>query len=92
LLDEIGDRPLFSDEQIAIDELSQEYDLFGDSGPFEYDLYCTWEAWEEDMIRYDPTVRGFGEFFVYAASQWLKHLAAVNNGSLPPLADIELLC
>lgn len=92
LLDEVGDRPLFSDEQIAIDELPQEYDLFGDSGPFEYDRYCTWEAWEEDMIRYDPTERGFGEFFVYAASQWLKHLAAVNNGSLPPIADIELLC
>lgn len=92
MLDEIGSTPLFSEEQIAIDELPQDFDLFNDNEPFEYDRHCTWEAWEEDMIRYDPTERGFGEFFVYASSYWLKHLGAVESEPLPLLAKIEMLC
>jgi hypothetical protein len=92
MLDEIGSTPLFSEEQIAIDELPQDFDLFNDTEPFEYDRHCTWEAWEEDMIRYDPTERGFGEFFVYASSYWLKHLGSVENEHLSPLAKIEILC
>ncbi|CAN9480302.1 unnamed protein product [Alternaria alternata] len=92
MLDEIGSTPLFSEEQIAIDELPQNFDLFNDSEPLEYDRHCTWETWEEDMIRYDPTERGFGEFFVYALSYWLKHLSAVESEPLPSLAKIEILC
>ncbi|KAF2472361.1 uncharacterized protein BDR25DRAFT_341809 [Lindgomyces ingoldianus] len=92
LLDEIGSCPLFSGEQIAINELPQEIDLFNDRETFEYDRYCTWETWEETMIRYDPTERGFGEFFVYAASHWVKHFGAIENGTLPSLAKIESLC
>ncbi|CAN9292594.1 unnamed protein product [Alternaria alternata] len=92
MLHEIGSTRLFSEEQIAIDELPQDYDLFNDSEPFEYDRHCTWEAWEEDMIRYDPTERGFGEFFVYASSYWLKHLGAVESEPFPPLKKIEILC
>jgi hypothetical protein len=92
ILGEIGSTPLFSEEQIAIDELPQDFDLFNDAEPFEYDRHCTWEAWEEDMICYDPTERGFGEFFVYASSYWLKHLGAVESEPLPPLAKIENLC
>ncbi|CAN9218360.1 unnamed protein product [Alternaria alternata] len=92
MLDEIGSTPLFSEEQIAIDELPQDFDLFNDSEPLEYDRHCTWETWEEDMIRYDPTDRGFGEFFVYASSYWLKHLGALESEPLPPLAKMEILC
>ncbi|KAL1794606.1 hypothetical protein ACET3X_006422 [Alternaria dauci] len=92
LLDEVGTIPLFSEEQRAIDELPQDSDLFSDIGPYEYDRYCTWETWEEDMICYDPTERGFGEFFVYASSYWLKHLGVVESHLLPPLAKIETLC
>jgi hypothetical protein len=44
------------------------------------------------MIRYNPTERGFGEFFVYASSYWLKHLGAVESKHLPLLAKIEILC
>ena len=92
LLDEIGNFHLFSEEQIAINELPQEFDLFDDTGSSEYDPHCTWEAWEENMIRYDPTERGFGYFFVYAASHWIQHFGASQSGNLPHLAKIEILC
>ena len=92
LLDEIGSCRLFSEEQIAIEELPQECDLFDDVDLSEYDPHCTWEVWEENMIRYDPNERGFGQFFVYAASHWVTHFGAVQSGSLPDLAEIERLC
>ena len=93
LLDEIGSTDIFREEQVAFLELPQESDLFNDDGkPVEYDRYCTWEAWEEDMIRYDPTERGFGEFFVYASCNWLEHFGAVTVEPLPNLASIEILC
>ncbi|KAH6622147.1 hypothetical protein C7974DRAFT_464511 [Boeremia exigua] len=92
LLQEVGNVPLFSEEQIAIDELPQEVDLFSDQKSFEYDITCTWEVWEEDMICYDPTERGFGEFFVYASSYWLKHFGATERGPFPRLANLERLC
>jgi hypothetical protein len=92
LLHEIGSSSLFSEEQVAIDELPQDSDLFGERESIEYDRYCTWESWEENMIRYDPTERGFGEFFVYASSHWLKHLGAIESGFLPSLTEIESLC
>lgn len=93
LLEEIGNRDLFSEEQVAIAELPQESDLFNDNeGPVEYNPYCTWETWEEDMICYDPTERGFGEFFVYASSHWLEHFSASTVEPLPSLANITDLC
>ena len=93
LLDEIDNTDLFSEEQVAIQELPQEFDLFNDDGkPVEYDRYCTWEAWEENMIRFDPTERGFGEFFVYASCNWLEHFGAITVEPLPGLASIESLC
>jgi NACHT domain len=93
LLEEIGNKKLFSEEQFAIAELPQEFDLFSDDEePVEYDPYCSWETWEEDMIRYDPTERGFGEFFVYASCYWLEHFGVVTVEPLPSLASIENLC
>lgn len=93
LLDDIGNRNLFSEEQMAITELPQELELFtDDEEPAEYDPTCTWEAWEENMIRYDPSDRGFGEFFVYASCHWLGHFGATTFEPLPSLASIESLC
>lgn len=92
LLNDIGSLHLFSEEEIAIDALPQDVDLFNKREPFEYDAHCTWEDWEEDMIHYDPTERGFGEFFVYASSHWLDHFGAIESGPLPHLAKIESLC
>ncbi len=93
LLDEINQINIFSDEQAAIEELPQEIDLFNDDRELvEYDPHCSWEDWEEDMIRYDPTERGFGEFFVYASCCWLEHFSAIRVESLPSLASIETLC
>jgi len=92
LLDEIGNFHLFSEEQVAIDELPQEFDLFRDTGSFEYDQDCTWEVWEENMIHYEPSERGFGHFFVYAASHWLTHFGTVRKGCLPRLMKVENLC
>lgn len=93
LLHEIGNRDLFSEEQTAIAELPQEFDLFSDNTePIEYDRYCTWEHWEENMIRFDPTDRGFGEFFVYASCHWLEHFGVIAVEPLPSLEGIEKLC
>ncbi|EXJ89941.1 hypothetical protein A1O3_03008 [Capronia epimyces CBS 606.96] len=92
LLDEIGSSHLFSEEQVAIIELPHEPDLFETTDMSEYDPYCTWEVWEEHMIRYDPKERGFGEFFVYAATHWTEHFGTVEAGVLPQLAKIESLC
>ena len=93
LLDDVDGTALFSDELAAIEELPQEVDLFDNKeGPVYYDPYCTWETWEENMIRYDPTERGFGELFVYASCCWLEHFGAIKIGPLPDLAKIERLC
>lgn len=92
LLEEIDTSDLFSEEQLAIDALPQECDLFNDEESVDYDHYCTWEVWEEHMIRFDPTERGFGGFFAYASTYWLKHFAAITTEPLPTLADIETLC
>ncbi|CAI7655755.1 unnamed protein product [Penicillium pancosmium] len=93
LLDEISTEVLFSDEQLAIAELPQEIDLFNDGEEsVDYDPYCSWESWEEDMIRFDPTERGFGEFFVYASSHWLDHFGAITVEPLPSLVSVENLC
>lgn len=78
---------------MAIEELPQEFDLFNDNeDPTDYDPCCTWEAWEENMIRYDPTDRGFGELFVYASCYWLEHFGAITVEPLPGLGNIENLC
>ncbi|RYP21601.1 hypothetical protein DL767_009218 [Monosporascus sp. MG133] len=64
MLDELGNTGLFSEELLAIEEPPQEIDLFDDDNdgePIEYDPSCMWEAWEEDMIRYNPADRGFVE-------------------------------
>lgn len=93
LLDDIGQRSLFSEEQMAIAELPQDDDLFKDNQePVQYDPYCTWESWEENMIRYDPTERGFGEFFVYASCHWLEYFGSITVKCLPRLENIENLC
>ncbi|KAL2812448.1 hypothetical protein BDW59DRAFT_155281 [Aspergillus cavernicola] len=94
LLDDVGNRDLFSEEQVAIAELPQEFELFtDDEESVEYDPYCTWEAWEKNMVRYDPSDRGFGEFFVYASCHWLEHFGATTFNPLPSLvASIETLC
>ncbi|OKL57502.1 hypothetical protein UA08_06898 [Talaromyces atroroseus] len=93
LLDEINNRSVFSEEQMAIAELPQEIDLFNDNeGPVNYDPYATWESWEENMIRYDPTERGLGEFFIYASCHWVEHFGVVPIEPRSGLASIERLC
>ncbi len=92
LLYEIDNTPFFSAEHLAIEELPEEVDLFDNKELAEYDLGCTWEAWEENMIRYDPADRGFGEFFVYASTHWIEHYGAITTEPLPSLANIENLC
>lgn len=93
LLDEIGSKDLFSEEQVAIAELPQDVDLFSDNEETpEYDPYCTWETWEEDMIRFDPTDRGLGEFFIYASCHWMEFFGTVAIEPLPSLESIEKLC
>ncbi|PLB55500.1 hypothetical protein P170DRAFT_443267 [Aspergillus steynii IBT 23096] len=93
LLNEIAARDLFSEEQAGVAELPQGLDLFNDNEePVEYDPYCAWETWEEDMTRYDPIERGFSEFFVYASCHWLRHFGAITAEPLPSLTSIEEVC
>ena len=93
LLDEINQVPLFSDEQIAIEELPQDADLFSDDNDTAaYTTDCSWETWETDMIRYDPADRGFGELFVYASCHWINHFRSVTTEPLPDLSRIEKIC
>ena len=92
LLDEIDELDLFSEKQVALQHLplTSSHD---DEGSTDYDVNCTWEVWEKDMVRYDPAERGFGEFFVYASSYWVHHYGKVTSGPrLPDLACIESLC
>ncbi|KAG2002730.1 hypothetical protein GB937_009603 [Aspergillus fischeri] len=93
LLDDIGQRSLFSEEQMAIAELPQDNNLFKDNKePVQYNPYCTWESWEENMIRYNPTERDFGEFFVYASCRWVEYFGSIGVNGLPRLENIEDLC
>lgn len=93
LLGEIGVKLVFSEEQIAISELPQASDLFNDEkDPVKYNSHCSWEAWEEDMTRFNPTERGLGEFFVYASCYWPEYYRLVTAEALPSLASIEKLC
>ncbi|KAK1832788.1 hypothetical protein QBC39DRAFT_348224 [Podospora conica] len=94
LLDEIGNTSLFTEERSALEELPQGVDLFDETlVPTRSSLQCSWDDWEQDMAHFDPTERGFGEFFVYASCHWPEHLGAVSADSLLPcLADMEILC
>ncbi|KAI2719140.1 hypothetical protein CBS147318_4250 [Penicillium roqueforti] len=93
LLEDIGRRTLFSEELVAIAELPQGSDIFNDNeGSIEYDGHCTWDAWEEDMINFDPTDRGFREFFVYASCHWLNHFCTITAEHIPSLETIEKIC
>jgi hypothetical protein len=92
-LDEIGRNHLFSAHQMTIDELPQEIDLFDEpTEPASYNAYCSWEEWESNMIRYDPSERGFGEFFVYASCHWLEHYGKIETVSLLSVESIEKIC
>ncbi|KAB5575993.1 hypothetical protein GE09DRAFT_611652 [Coniochaeta sp. 2T2.1] len=94
LLCEIGDVDLLSEENVAYEELPESIDLFSDDDKsLDDETSDTWEACEDDMIRYDPTDRGFGELFVFASTYWLEYFGAVSDlDMLPRLEDIEKLC
>ncbi|KAF4955318.1 hypothetical protein FGADI_4624 [Fusarium gaditjirri] len=93
LLDEINQAPLFSDEQTATEELPQDVDIFSDAAASpNFTMDCSWENWEDGMIRFDPADRGFGEFFVYASCNWINHFSSVTKEPLPDLGSIERLC
>ncbi|KAK4450251.1 hypothetical protein QBC34DRAFT_403144 [Podospora aff. communis PSN243] len=94
LLNEVDATPLFPQDRLALEELPQTVDVFTDSlAPSNCDRHSSWQAWEEDDIHYDPSERGFGEFFVYASCHWVDHFGAISTISLlPKLDDVELLC
>lgn len=93
LLEDIDNKDLLSEEQVAFAELPQGSEFFTDNTePTKFDRYCSWEVWEEEMIRFDPTESGFGEFFVYASCYWLEHFGTVSAQPFPNLASIENLC
>lgn len=85
LLHEINNVGLFSEECLALEELPQDSNLFNDNGvPNDYDPYCSWEAWEQNMIHHDPTERGFGELFVY-----FSYLSSITLAIGPPSKGLD---
>ncbi|KAB5550938.1 hypothetical protein GE09DRAFT_1222753 [Coniochaeta sp. 2T2.1] len=67
----------------ALGQLPESIDLFSDDD----------KSLDDDMIRYDPTDRGFGELFVFASTYWIEYFGAVSDPDLlPRLEDIEKLC
>ncbi|KAL8847007.1 MAG: hypothetical protein Q9221_007920 [Calogaya cf. arnoldii] len=47
---------------------------------------------EAKELYYDPSERGFGEFFVYASCFWVDHFKVSAAESLPDTSDIITLC
>ena len=92
LLSEIGDTPLFSENENLLEVLCQDPNIFEDNESSAYDTQATWEALEDGLAKYDPTERGFGELFVYASSYWLKHYGHSEDASRPSIAGVESLC
>ncbi|KAK5656695.1 hypothetical protein OQA88_4241 [Cercophora sp. LCS_1] len=94
LLPELAETPLFPPTLSAIHDLPGDTGLFSeDPLPPDNTLTPSWEEYEHQMPHYNPSDRGFGEFFVYAACHWTSHLSAIASKSLlPSLRDVELLC
>ncbi|KAI8712871.1 NACHT domain-containing protein [Fusarium sp. LHS14.1] len=92
-LEEIGTTEIFPEEQVVMEALPRDVDLFSEDALLvDYEPGCSWEDLERGMVRYDPVDRGFGEFFVYASCYWIHHFGAVTTHTLPSLTSIENLC
>lgn len=100
LLDEFDHNDLFSEEGEIVRRLQElpGMNFFDDSaddirqldsgengGDFGYKQ-------EAKELYYNPSERGFGEFFVYSSCFWVDHLKASALEGLPDTADIVTLC
>ncbi|KAL8892444.1 MAG: hypothetical protein Q9192_005610 [Flavoplaca navasiana] len=103
LLDDFNQNDLFSEEGVTAQRL-QELPGFGvfdddddkddddqqlDSPKKSSDLEKKQEA---KQLYYDPSERGFGEFFVYASCFWVDHFKVSAPEFLPDTSDIVTLC
>lgn len=101
LLNEIDEMDLFSKEQEAAQTLQALpgtglFDDFSNEGQ-QPDSFETNGSPQEgqrkaDQLCYDPSERGFGEFFIYASCFWLDHLKTSAPERLPDTSDLVKLC
>ncbi|OAQ96024.1 hypothetical protein LLEC1_03761 [Akanthomyces lecanii] len=96
LLKEIGDCSLFSSEQ----EWEQSLDWLPGAGIFDdgpsavsspVDGSMSGLPSDTDEPHFDPSERGFGGFFTYAACYWLHHLSRAERRNGPALSDVITL-
>ncbi|KAL8921899.1 MAG: hypothetical protein Q9208_005503 [Pyrenodesmia sp. 3 TL-2023] len=89
LLDELDQNDLLSEEGERAQSLRDMpgFGLFDDS-----DDDDDQQKQEAKQLYYDPSERGFGEFFAYASCFWVDHFKVGAPDCLPDTSDIVTLC
>lgn len=98
LFEDFNSKDLFSEEQATAQTLEElpGFGTYDDSDGEEQQASLGQGQDSEDNheiqhIHYDPSERGFGEFFVYASCFWLDHFKVAESRLLPPVSDIVTL-
>ncbi|KAI4268987.1 MAG: hypothetical protein LQ337_007536 [Flavoplaca oasis] len=100
LLDDFNQNDLFSEEGVTAQRLQElpGFGLFDDSDEDDQQLDSPKKSsdlekkQEAEQLYYDPSERGFGEFFVYASCFWVDHFKVSAPELLPNTSDIVTLC
>lgn len=100
LFDEFDEMDLFSKDQEAVQTLEglPEFGLFddfsneGQHSDSSETSRCPEDQRKAEQIYYDPSERGFGEFFIYASCFWVDHFKVSAPECLPDISDIVRLC
>lgn len=100
LFDEFDQIDLFSKDQETVQTLEglPGFGLFDDSSEDSQQLDSSEknpalkDKQETKQFYYDPSERGFGEFFVYASCFWVDHFKVSAPELLPNILDIVALC
>ncbi|KAI1266270.1 hypothetical protein F5Y18DRAFT_25077 [Xylariaceae sp. FL1019] len=87
LLDDMNEITLFSDVQIAFQELPPGENIFA-----EQTEEVAPDKPEQQGIHFDPIDRGLGDFWLYASCYWNDHLSVVEAENFIHLDRIERLC
>ncbi|RYP20750.1 hypothetical protein DL767_009397 [Monosporascus sp. MG133] len=90
LSEEFKHTDLFSSEQKTVQVLEELPGI----GVFDEEIDSQADRTDESTkpATFDPSDRGFGEFYAYAACFWLDHFNGASSGSLAMLPDIVNLC
>ncbi|KAL8753763.1 MAG: hypothetical protein Q9199_004811 [Rusavskia elegans] len=97
LLDDFNQSGLFSEEAETVQELHElpGFGIFDDVGHDDQQLDSRRDLEKKQDAKhlyYDPSERGFGEFFVYASCFWVDHFKVSALEFLPDTSSIVKLC